>query len=155
MTGKPRRVRIEARVSPDTQARLRQYCAMRRKTASAVIETSLREHLDGIADPVLLMRRLDRLGRGHHRLERDMHLLMEAFGSFVRFWFAHTPPVAGSSKESVQLLSEERYAAFVGFVSSQIASGHRFLDDLPAETVADGDELAEAAAGSAQSQAKP
>jgi hypothetical protein len=63
-----------------------------------VAEEALTQYLDGIADTSLLLRRIDRLGRGAARAQRDIELLSEAFAVFTKLWFAHTPPVPDDMK---------------------------------------------------------
>ena len=135
MTSGPRRRprRIHPYVAKEVAERLQKYCAASGATESAVVEAALRQHLDGTSDRTLLFRRLDRIGRGVGRMQRDLELQAEAFGVFVRVWFAHTPNVAGESRRAAQSGSEARYRQYAQYVAEQFSMGKRFLDDLPRE----------------------
>ena len=141
------RARLVPRVSADVANRLAALCAATHSTESAVVEAALRQYLDGTSDQTLLLHRLNRLGRALERIHRDLELLSEAFGVFIRLWFAHTPAVQEDAKPSARRIAESRYKQFIEHVTHQFSGGQRFLDDLPRETLADDREL-EAAAGS-------
>ena len=149
------RARVEARVSPQIQALLRQHCVANNVSARAVIEAAVRDYVSGVSDPALLMRRFDRLGRAQERLQRDLELMMETFATFVKLWFAHTPSVAQDSKRAAQSSAERRYRQFIDYIGQQFAIGHRFVQDLPHETLADPVELSSAASGEAVVPAEP
>jgi hypothetical protein len=140
---KQARVRLHARISPQTRKRLREHCAARGISSRAGLEAALTEYLDDVGDPTLLMRRLDRLGRAIARTQRDTEIFMETFMVFVKLWFAHTPVVADEHKRAAQASAEARYKQFVGYVQDLLARGHRAFDDFPREPIADSHELAD------------
>jgi hypothetical protein len=112
-------------------------------TESAYVTMALRQALDGTSDWVLLMKRLDRIGRALERLQRGEDFLSEAFSAYLLSWFAHTPAVAGDAdrKAAARASAESRYRDLMQFVVRKFASGHRFIDDLPQEPVANDAEL--------------
>lgn len=140
------RRRLYPYVTRELGDRLAQYCAAANATESAVVEAALRQYLDRTSDATLLLRRLDRLGRAVARLQRDLELQSEAFAVFVQVWFAHSPTLPADARRAAQAAAEERYEKFVNYVAEQFSSGHRFLDDLPRQTLATDQELASAAA---------
>jgi hypothetical protein len=87
------------------------------------------------------------------RTQRDLELFSQAFGVFMRLWFAHTPPIPEENKRSARTSAESRYKQFVEHVSQQFSGGHRFLDDLPHEAVANEAELTAVVASGADSMA--
>ena len=91
-------VRIGTRMRLDLRQRLAGFCAASGLTESAVISSGVEQYLVGTSDLALLLRRLDRFDRALARMHRDEQLFMQAFGVFVRLWFAHTPPVAEENK---------------------------------------------------------
>ena len=126
---KVRRVRVSARISVAIRDRLSKYCAASGISERAVIENALRQYLEGSSDSALILRRLDRLqvlvGRDH----RDLELLSEAFGLYMRAWFlAHSPSVAESKSLRA---GEGAYKAFAQHLGERFSAGHRFVDDLP------------------------
>ncbi len=77
----------------------------------------------------------------------DLELLSEAFAVWVKVWFAHTPCITDDAQESARRTAESRFAQFIEHVVERFTGGHRFLDDLPREGLADEVELANLAAG--------
>lgn len=136
------RVRLVPYVDAKLAERLGEFCAAAGATESAVVGAAIRQYLDGTSDTALLLRRMDRLGRAVARQQRDLELLSEAFGVFVRLWFAHTPTIPEDGKKSARANAESRYAQFVEHVTEQFSGGHRFLDDLPREPIGDREDLA-------------
>jgi predicted transcriptional regulator len=143
------RVRLLPYVDAELAQRLEQFCAASNATASAVVGAALRQYLDGASDAALFLRRLDRLGRAIARGQRDLELLSEAFAVFVRVWFAHTPMVPASEKKSARESAESRYRQFTNHIGEQFSGGHRFLDDLPSESIGEDRELSAVAKATA------
>jgi integrase len=83
---------------PDLRNRLAGFCAASGLSESAVISSGVGQYLDGTSDMTRLLHRLDRFDRALGRMHRDQQLFMQAFGIFVRPWFAHTPSVAEEDK---------------------------------------------------------
>jgi len=140
------RVRLLPYVEGVLAERLAQFCAASDVTVSAAVVAALRQYLDGTSDAMLVLRRLDRLGRAMARNQRDVELLSEAFAVFVRVWFAHTPSIPEDGKKSARASAESRYRQFVEHVAEQFSGGRRFVDDLPRESVGDDGELVAIAA---------
>lgn len=134
--------RIHPYLPPPLHARLVDHCATRGVTESAVVTEALTQYLDGLSDPALLYRRLDRVTRALDRADRDVGLLSQSFGMFVRVWLAHTPRIPKESRAAAVASAEGRYREFLDAVAARITSGKRFLDDLPQDQLADPDELA-------------
>jgi hypothetical protein len=133
---KVRRTRVCARISVSVRDRLAKYCAASGISERAVIENALRQYLEGSSDFALLLRRLDRLDRELARDHRDLEVLSEAFGRYLRLWFvAHAPGAAESGKAAARAGAESAYKKFAEHVGEQFRLGHRFLDDLPREAL--------------------
>jgi hypothetical protein len=141
------RVRIHPFVDRELAKRLAEYSAASGIASSTVVQAALRQYLDRTSDTTLILRRLDRLGRADARAHRDLELLSEAFAVWVKVWFAHTPRISDDAKESERRTAESRFAQFIKCVVERFTGGHRFLDDLPREVLADEVELANLAAG--------
>jgi len=148
------RVRLLPYVEGVLAERLAQFCAASDVTVSAAVVAALRQYLDGTSDAMLVLRRLDRLGRALARNHRDVELLSEGFAVFVRVWFAHTPVIPESGKKSARASAETRYRQFVEHVAEQFSGGRRFLDDLPHEAIGDEGELAAVADSAAMEHPK-
>jgi hypothetical protein len=141
------RVRIHPYVDRELAKRLVEYSAASGIASSTVVQAALRQYLDRTSDTTLILRRLDRLGRADARAHRDLELLSEAFAVWVKVWFANTPCITDDTKESARRTAESRFAQFIEHVVERFTGGHRFLDDLPREVIADEVELANLAPG--------
>ena len=134
---RPQRVRLHPYVEQALAKRLSAHCAATGIPSSSVVEAALRQYLDG----TLILRLLNRLSRAEARTQRDLELLSEAFGVWVRVWFAHTPSIEGTAKELARRTAESRFAQFVEHVVERFSGEKRFLDVLPREVLADEVEL--------------
>ena len=141
-TTKVRRVRVSARLSAELRARLTKYAAASGISERTILEDALRKYLDGAGDTALLIRRFDRVDRALGRAERDLDLLSEAFGRYIRLWFlAHAPNAdAVEAKASTRGSAETHYKKFVEHLGALFAQGHRFIDDLPPDTFRNDDD---------------
>jgi hypothetical protein len=137
---KVRRVRVCARLSVELRAKLAKYCAASGISERTVIEDALQKHLDSKSDTELLLRRFDQVKRDMARDHRDLELLSEAFGRYMRLWFvAHVPSAADAGKGAARGAGETQYRQFAQHLGVQFQQGHRFVDDLPAEAFAGDD----------------
>jgi hypothetical protein len=135
------RVRLQPYVDAPLARQLVAYSAATGKTTSFVVQAALRQYLDRTDDKMLLLGRLDRLGRAWDRTQRDLELHMEAFAIYVKLWFAHTPHIPDNAKDYARRTAESRFAQFQEYVVEQFQGGRRFVDDLPREVIADEAEL--------------
>jgi hypothetical protein len=139
---KVRRVRVCARLSVELRAKLAKYCAASGISERTVIEDALQKHLDSKSDTELLLRRLDQVKRDLARDHRDLELLSEAFGRYMRLWFvAHAPSAADAGKGAARAAGETPYRQFAQQLGAQFKQGHRFIDDFPLEAFAGDDRV--------------
>ena len=124
------RARLVPRVPAELAERLSEVCASTNVTETAVVETALRQHLDGTSDRTLLFLRLDRLDRAIEHTHRD-----------VQLWLAHAPTLNEDERNAARKTAESRYKQFVEHIGKQFSGGRRFLDDFPREVLADDAEL--------------
>jgi hypothetical protein len=132
---RPRRGRsqIHAFVADDVHGRLKAYCARRGLSDCAVIEESLKQHLDQSTDAALIMRRLDRTGRRIDKIRADLELLTEFVSLWVRLWFAHTPQIPDAQKGAAQTSAAKRYEQFLAFVTKRLSGTQRLAVELLGE----------------------
>jgi hypothetical protein len=122
--------RIHPYVDEGVAQQLDIHCASSGATVSAVVDDALREHLERTGAITGIMLRLDRIGRRVERTHRDLELFMEAFGIWVKIWFAHMPRIDRDDQEIAARQAESRFAEFVDEVAQDCSSGHHFLDDV-------------------------
>jgi predicted DNA-binding protein len=115
---------------PELSRRLEGFAEARGATMSGVIEEAVTKHLGDEHEWDVLYRRLDRHTRALTRLQRDVDVVLEAFGAFVQVWYGHTRPLAESERESARREAWANYQKFMGVVSGRVAAGKRFVDDL-------------------------
>jgi hypothetical protein len=138
---KRQRRRIQPYIDVALAEQLEMYCGAAGITESAAVQAALRQYLDRTSDATLILRGLARLGRAEERTKRDVAILTEAFGTWVEIWFAHTPNMAEELKSLARRSAARRYAQYVEHVSRRFAGGHRFIDTLPQEPIAEAAEL--------------
>ena len=134
------RVRLCTRLSFDVRARLRKYSAASGISESTVVEDALSKYLQSTDDTTLILRRFDRVDRELAHYRRDLELLSEAFGRYMRLWFAaHAPAAADTAKGAARGAAEGPYRQFAQHLGAQFNQGHRFIDDVPLEAGGDED----------------
>src|ERR1700722_5059284 len=139
---KVRRVRVCARLSVQLRDKLARYCAASGISERTVIEDALQKHLDSRSDTELLLRRFDRVERDMARDHRDLELLSQAFGRYMRLWFAaHASSAGEAGKAAARAAGEVPYRQFAQHLGMQFKQGHRFIDDIPAEAFAGDDDV--------------
>ena len=153
--GPPRRSsrkRITPYLPSDLAHRLAGHCATARVTESAAVEAAVRQYLDDTSDKVLIMRRLDRLGRALERAERDRELHTEAFAIFVKLWLAYAPTVSEDARKAALVAADARFRQFMEYLAQRLSKAERFGDLLPHEALADVHELSAVAKGPPQGE---
>ena len=143
------RVRLQPYVDAPLAKQLAAYSAATGRTTSFVVQAALRQYLDRTDDKMLLVQRLNKLGRAWNRTQRDLEIHMEAFAIYVKLWFAHTPHIPDNAKDFARREAESRFAQFQEYLVEQFQGGRRFVDDLPREVIADEVELSRMAASEA------
>jgi hypothetical protein len=139
---KVQRVRVCARITVQLRDRLARYSKASGISERTVIEDALQKHLGNESDTELLLRRLDQVKRETAGSRRDLELLSEAFGRYMRLWFAaHTPGAGEAGKAGARAAGEAPYRQFAQHLGAQFKQGHRFIDDLPVETLGGEDDV--------------
>jgi hypothetical protein len=143
---KVRRVRIYTRLSHALRKHLLAYCAATGRSERAVIEEAVARYLANPAKDPTTSGPLDRLAQAidddrrlRERQRRDLELLSESFGRFLRLWLTvHAATFAQpKAPEAAETLSRQRatgdslFKRFAASVAAQFLRGHRFVHDLP------------------------
>ena len=143
---KVRRVRIYTRLSHALRKHLLAYCAATGRSERAVIEDAVARYLANPARDPSTSGPLDRLAQAidndrrlRERQHRDLEILSEAFGRFLRVWtIVHVSTFTQpASPEAAETLSRQRasgealYKRFAANLADQFLRGHRFVQDLP------------------------
>jgi hypothetical protein len=100
------------------------------------MEAALAQYLDATGNLAVLLRRFDRVDRALGEQHRDVELVADALGGFVRVWLEARASAPGGSATA-----EVQYRNFLERLAGRMAEGHRFRDDLPrAQAGGDGGE---------------
>ena len=118
--------------------RINDLATRRRLTRSAIVEAAVSSFLSpDVADRLeaAFARRLDRLTRQVHRLERDSGLSTEALALFIRFWLTITPPLPPDAQATAQAKGRERYEGFIEALGRRLNQGRTLRDEIPLDLV--------------------
>jgi hypothetical protein len=119
---------------------------------SDIVEEALKAFFDPKPDAMpqtLLLRRLDQMSRVLATIGRDVAIVTETLGLYVRYVLTVTPPLAKSEQEAARELGRERFERFVAQVGRRLGSDQRLIAQV-LETIAAekpglfGDAIAEA-----------
>ncbi|KAA6230472.1 hypothetical protein [Chlorobium phaeovibrioides] len=140
-----KRKNIHPYLSPELYQRFKSYCKQKGVTESSVVESALTQYLDEKCDLALILKKLDRIGRGVNRVDNQVNISAEAFGLFLQYWFAHTPEIAEEEKSLANADAKRRYRSFIDYLTQRLGAGSRFTDELVKDfVVGDDDELRQA-----------
>jgi len=143
---KVRRVRVYTRLSHALRKHLLAYCAATGRSERAVIEDAVARYLASPAKDPSTSGPLDRLAQAidddrrlRERQHRDLEILSETFGRFLRLWtIVHASTFTQpASPEAAETLSRQRatgealYKRLAATVADHFLRGHRFVNDLP------------------------
>ena len=129
------RIRLDAAVAEELAA-LAQKPGV---SKSAILEDALRAYLDHRANRDLderLRVRLDQISSQLKRQERDLHILQEGFGLYLRYEFVATAAVADGD-EAARAIGHQRFLSYVRELARRLAHARSFRDFVIAQ-VADG-----------------
>ena len=87
-----------------------------------------------------MLDRLRGLAKRLRRIHREVEILAETLGLFVRYFLTITPPLPQSERHDAKILGRERYEVFVKQIAKRIASDSRLVAEVMgiiAETHAD------------------
>ena len=133
---KQERVRLYTRLSKPLREHLYAYSKTKGRSERAVIEEAVARYLANPGKDPSTSGPLDRLAqaidddrRVRERQHRDLELLAEMFGRFLRLWMsAHAPMF---KKPVTPAAGEELYLWLAASVAEVFRRGHRFVHDLP------------------------
>jgi predicted DNA-binding protein len=143
---KVRRGRVYTRLSHPLRQRLLAYCAAVGRSERAVIKDAVERYLANPGKDMMAEGPIDRLARAiddaerlRERQHRDIELLSEAFGRFLRLWtIVHagvfTQPATAESREAMAKqrdAGEALYERLATSVANHFRRGHHLADDMP------------------------
>jgi hypothetical protein len=142
---KVRRVRVYTRLSHPLRKRLAAYCAASGRSERAVIEDAVYQYLDGRSDssstagPIeRLVEAIDRDRQRREQQQRDVEVLSESLGRFLRLWMVvhastfrdPATPAAADALTKQLAAGEDLYRRLAGTIAQHFMKGHRFVQDV-------------------------
>jgi hypothetical protein len=134
-------IRVRPYLPAELARRMAQRCVVDRITISAAVTAAVEQWVDDTSDRMLILRRLDRLGRAIERIHRDTEFHSKAFSVFMHTWLVHTRSVAPQDRAAALESAKKRYRDIVNQVVDEFSDGSRFIDDLPKEALTNDAEL--------------
>jgi hypothetical protein len=129
-------VRVYTRFSLPVRERLHAYSEAKGRSECAVMEEAVARYLANPDNDPSASVPLDRLAQAidddrrlQERQHRELELLSETLGRFLRVWMSvHAPTF---NKPATVAAGEELYLGFAAKVADTFRRGHRFVHDLP------------------------
>jgi len=131
--------KISGRVDPDLLAAVDRYCQASGQTRSDVLAQGLRwvvtpEHQE--ERERVVAETLDRIAWQLTRLDRharrELNVLEEMLGLFVRAYYNHTPRIPDPSLMEFRAAGKERFDAFMQILAENVGPGQSMLEQAPA-----------------------
>ncbi len=128
--------RLSVYLEPDLKRRLSEFADRREQSASLIAEAALASFLSPDADErkeAAMVKRLDRLDRSLHRLERDLEITSEMLALFIRFWLTSTVALPENSQAAARSIGGERYERFIASLGRRLSQGRKLQQELSEE----------------------
>lgn len=130
MTAKARlSIYLEPQRLRELEAHARRHGTSKSLVAEAAIAAFLAPDLAETPGAALL-RRLDHQARAAERLDRNLMILTELIGLFVRQWLVVAPTLPESAQAAAQARGKARYHGFMAALGRRLAKGRRLAADL-------------------------
>lgn len=138
------KARFSFYLSPEATRLLRQAGmqngASRSGIADEAIKAFLRPKPENTLEPVIV-RRLNSHSKALGHLQRDLAIVTETLGLFVRYFLIVTPPVPESEQEEAKILGRDRFHRFVAQVDRRLCSDQRLISQVLETIVTEKPEL--------------
>ena len=112
---------------------------------SQVVNEILSEHFkrgDSASNIELFSQQLQRVASSQRAVAMDMEVLGELIGSYIFFWFCHTPAIPESNRPALMADARLRFGKFLEFIKTKRSKGSSLLEPLLAEVEESMPELA-------------
>ena len=130
------RSRVNVYLERDHERQLKDLCAMRGLSKSAVVAAALASFLspEG-ADrrEAAIARRLDKLTQQFERLDRDQTILIETTSLFIRYQLSANPPIPEVHQEAARAQGRVRFQQFVEQLARHLQRGGSLVKALSEE----------------------
>ena len=127
------RFRLTAYVSDSVADRLGLACKRKGANRSKIVDRALDKFLIGEGsqgNDQTLQRRLDVMSKQQERTERNIAVLLETIGLFIRYYLTVTPPLPKSEQDPARSMGNQRFEFFVSQIGKRLATGQSTIRDV-------------------------
>jgi hypothetical protein len=138
------RFRLTAYVSDSVAERLAMASKRKGFNRSKIVDRALDRFLAGDGsqgNEMSLQRRLDNMSKQQARTERNIAVLLETLGLFVRYYLTVTPPLPKSEQDPARSLGNQRFEVFVAQIGKRLAAGQSTVRDVMERVAANDPDL--------------
>jgi hypothetical protein len=138
------RFRLTSYVSDSVAERLAIAAKRKGFNRSKIVDRALDRFLAGEGsqgNDGLMQRRLDVMSKQQERTERNIAILLETMGLFVRYYLTVTPPLPKSEQDPARSLGNQRFEVFVGQIGKRLATGQSTVRDVMERVAANDPDL--------------
>jgi hypothetical protein len=138
------RFRLTAYVSDSVAERLAMASKRKGFNRSKIVDRALDRFLSGDGsqgNDTSMQRRLDNMSKQQARTERNIAVLLETLGLFVRYYLTVTPPLPKSEQDPARSLGNQRFEVFVAQIGKRLAAGQSTVRDVMERVAANDPDL--------------
>ena len=100
---------------------------------SQVVNEILSEHFkrgDSASNIELFSQQLRRVASSQRAVAMDLEVLGELIGSYIFFWFCHTPAIPESNRSALTADARLRFGKFLDFIKKNRSKGKSLLEPM-------------------------
>ena len=138
------KARFSFYLSPEATRLLRQAGMRNGTSRSGIADEAIKAFLSPKPETGLepaIVRRLNSHSKALGNLQRDLAIVTETLGLFVRYFLIVTPPVPESEQEEAKILGRDRFHRFVAQVGRRLGSDQRLISQVLETIVTEKPEL--------------
>jgi len=132
------KARLTVYVSDSVADRLDLACKRPGGNKSKFVDSALDKYLNtqasGSSD-AMLYRRLDIATKHAAKTDRNVSVILETLGLFVRYYLTITPPLPKSEQDPARSMGNQRFEFFVTQVGKRLATGQSLVRDVMEQVV--------------------
>lgn len=138
------KLRLTVYLSASVADRLAIACKRPGANRSKLVDRALDQFLGtqgGPANDAQLFRRLDAMSKHATKSDRNIAVILETLGLFVRYYLTVTPPLPKSEQSPARVLGNQRFEYFVGQIGKRLATGQSVVRDVMERVAANDPDL--------------
>jgi hypothetical protein len=136
--------RLTVYLSASVADRLAIACKRPGANRSKLVDRALDQFLGGHggqANEAQLFRRLDMMTKQATRSDRNIAVILETLGLFVRYYLTITPPLPKSEQDPARALGNQRFEFFIAQIGKRLATGQSVVREVMERVAANDPDL--------------